>query len=104
VLYIPIKLTVCFDRCENSYKFTIDTDFQCLKYETENIRHFKVFVNDIETVLNDKFIVKEGDEIKIKGVTRYNVYKDSKIIIEGFKYTETYNKDEVADLKDIIHC
>ena len=50
------------------------------------------------------FKLKENDEIKIKSVTRYNVYKDSKILINGFKYTETYNKNEVIESKEIIHC
>lgn len=104
ILYIPIKLAICFDRCDNSYKFIIDTDFQFKDFKVENIRNFRIFVNDRETTLDENFKVKENDEIKIKSVTRYNVYKDSKIIINGFKYTETYNKNEVIESKEIIHC
>lgn len=104
ILYIPIKLAICFDRCDNSYKFIIDTDFQFKDFKVENIRNFRIFVNDRETTLDENFKVKENDEIKIKSVTRYNVYKDSKILINGFKYTETYNKNEVIESKEIIHC
>lgn len=104
VLYIPIKLTICFDRCDNSYKFIIDTDFQFKSFETDNIRNFRIFVNDRETKLDENFKVQENDEIKIKGVTRYNVFNDSKIIINGFKYTETYNTNETVEIEEITHC
>lgn len=104
IFYIPIKLVICFDKCNNSYKFIIDTDFQFKDFKVENIRNFRIFVNDRETTLDENFKVKENDEIKIKSVTRYNVYKDSKILINGFKYTETYNKNEVIESKEIIHC
>lgn len=101
--YIPINLTVNFGLCKNAYKFTIDTDFQVDTIELENIRSFKVFVNDKEKNLDKEFKVKENDIIHFKGIIRYNTYQTSSIKIKGFKYSEAYKKEEGVEIKDIIY-
>jgi hypothetical protein len=102
-VYVPINLTVCFDKCKNYYKFRIDTDFQAKNIILDNVRHFRVFVNDIECVVDENFKVRDGDEIYIKQLIRYNSFKVAKIKIEGFKYTEAQRIDEDIEIKDIIH-
>lgn len=101
--YIPIILTVNFEYCRSSYKFTIDTDFQAKDIELDNVRSFKVFVNDVQVEMNENFKVKENDVIHFKNVIRYNTYQSSKIKINGFKYTETYNLSDDVEIKDIIY-
>ena len=103
ILFVPIKLSIFLGECQRSYKFIIDTEFQAKTVETENVRSYKIYVNDIETNIDENFKVKYGDEINIKSVVKYNVYKDSKIIINGYKYTEVYIDDKDKQIEDIIH-
>ena len=102
-IYVPINLTINFENCRDSYKFRIDTDFQAKTVHLDNVRHFRIFVNDKETSIDENFKVREGDEIKIKQVIRYKSFDDSKIMIEGFKYTEAQKIDENIEIKDIIY-
>ena len=88
--------------CKNSYKFTIDTDFQAKNLILENVRSFRVFVNDEETKIDENFKVKENDIIHIKGLIRNNSFQSSLIKIEGYKYTEIYDVNEDVEIKDII--
>lgn len=91
-IYSPITLTINFDYCKTSYKFTIDTDFKAEKISYENVRCCKVFVNDVETKLDENFKVKENDVIYVKNIVRYNSFKDSVIKIDGIKYSEVIKK------------
>ena len=100
--YIPINLSINFDICKNSYKFTIDTDFQAKNLILENVRSFRIFVNDEETKVDENFKVKENDIIHIKGLIRNNSFQSSLIKIEGYKYTEIYDVNEDVEIKDII--
>ena len=71
-----------------SYRFTIDTNFKVTSVETENVRSFRVRVNDGDYVENNEnFSVKENDNILIK-LSKNNGYKDSKIVFKGYDYTE----------------
>lgn len=102
--YVPINITVCFDTCRTSYKFVIDTDFQAKNVILDNVKSFKVYVNDKEMTVDENFKVKENDEIHFKKVIKYRSFNESKIKIEGFKYTEAYRLDEDVEIKDITHC
>ena len=101
--YVPINLNVHFDTCKSSYRFKIDTDFKAEKVILENIRSFKVFVNDIETTIDENFKVKEGDIIHFKSVIRYYSFQESIIKISGLKYSDVYNVNENIEIKDIIY-
>jgi hypothetical protein len=101
--FIPINITVCFDSCKTSYKFTIDTDFQAKKVIPENVRSYRVFVNDIETIIDENFKVRKNDVIHFKGIVKNASFDISRIKIEGFKHTEAYHLDEDIEIKDITH-
>jgi hypothetical protein len=100
--FIPINLTINIDKCKQCYKFTIDTDFQVDEVFLENVRSFKLFVNDVEQVVDNNLKIRENDVINIKSITRYKSFNDSKILIKGHKFSETYKKDEDVEIKDII--
>lgn len=87
--FIPINLMINFGPCNSSYKFTIDTDFQYKNIVLDNVRSYKVYINDNETELDENFKVQDGDVISFKKIIRYKTFEDSKITIEGVKYTET---------------
>lgn len=100
--YQPINLKIHFDKCVNSYKFKIDTYFHAKKIILDNVRFFKIFINDNKTSLDEKFEVKEHDEIKITGLIRFKNFEDSNIIVEGINYLESYKKEDGFENKDII--
>lgn len=102
-VYIPLILTINFDKCKNSYKFTIDTDFQFKSLILENIRYYEVYVNDTKTNIDENFKVKENDEIKIQKVIKENAFKEAKIRIEGFKNTEVSELDKDIEITEITH-
>ena len=102
--YVPINLTICFEPCKTAYKFVIDTDFQAKNVVLDNVRSFKIYVNDKETTVDENFKVRENDVIHIKSVIRYNSFNEGKIKIEGFKYSEAYRLDDDIEIKDITHC
>lgn len=96
--YVPINLSVHFGLCDNSYKFRIDTNFHAKKITLTNVRYFAIFVNDKEVVLDENFEVKDGDEIKIKKLTRFKTVEESVITIEGYDPSRTYKKEEGVDI------
>ena len=100
--YVPINLIIHFEDCQDSYKFVIDTNFHAKNIVLDNVRYFKIYVNDTETVLDENFEVKKDDEIKIKGLTRYKNFEPSEIKIEGYNYTKTYKKNDSTEITDII--
>ena len=97
----PVDITVNFVSCQTSYKFRIDSDFQADSFDLDNVRCFRIFVNDVETTLDENFRVVAGDEIKINHIVRYHVFKDSKIIIHGHYTDRTYMVDEGTEVIDL---
>jgi len=92
--YVPTDITIHFGKCDSSYKFKIDTDFNTKSFELKNVRSFKMYVNDTEVELNDNLKVKKNDEIKIKGLKKTNPYEDSEIKIAGYCPSETYEMEK----------
>jgi hypothetical protein len=99
--FVPMKVTIHFEPCDDKYKFAIDCDFQAKEITLNNIRDFKIFVNDKETVLDKNFRVKTGDEIAIKSLIKIKYSSSADIEIEGVDPTETYKKEEGADKRVI---
>lgn len=92
--YDRINLTIHFDCCERAYKFTMDTYFQAKEVTLENIRTYSIYVNDEQRTIDENFRVKPGDVIQVKGVIKYNAFKDGEIKIIGFNYTTSHIKDD----------
>lgn len=90
--FISSILTISIGIGKTSYKFNIDTDFVIDKIETNNIRSYRTFINDNEVDLKENFKIFNNDEIKVKGVIKYNVYEESKITIIGHNPYETEKK------------
>ena len=99
--YAPINLSIHFSLCDTSYKFKIDTDFHAKNIVLTNVRNFVIYVNDKETVLDENFEVKNGDEIKIKKLTRPRSIEESIILIEGFNPSKTHKKAEGTEIEEI---
>lgn len=94
--YKKINLIIHFESCSTSYKFKIDTNFESQTIETENVRFYRLWINDVEVKdFENKIRVRENDEIKIKGLTRFNAYKESIITFKGYDYTDTEPKSNV---------
>lgn len=100
--YVPVNLKIFFDVCSNNYKFTMDIYFKSKNIIINNIRYFKIYVNDVETKLDENFSVKPNDIIRITNVVRYKTFEEASIIVEGFNYMESYKVEEGTDTKEII--
>lgn len=100
--YKPINLKIFFGVCSNTYKFTMDTYFHAKKITTNNIRYFKLYVNDVEVELDENFVVKPNDVIRITNVVKYKTFEEASIFVEGFNYMENYKIEEGTDIKEII--
>ena len=92
--YLPVLLSLHFDPCDTKYEFRIDCNFKAKNVILDNVRYFKVFVNDEEKIVDENFSVNEGDILKFKGVIRKNFNEDAEIRIEGYDPTTTYKKSE----------
>jgi hypothetical protein len=98
--YVPINLKVIFEHCTNSYKFTMDTPFHAKNITLTNVRHFRFFVNDKETTLDENLELKEGDMLKFNSITRFKTFEQSEILIEGFNYREVQKIDGEIEIKE----
>ena len=100
--YIPINLKIHFSPCSSKYNFNIDTYFHAKNIILNNIKYFKIYINDKETNLDKNFEVKPNDNIRFSNVVKYKTFENGEIIIEGFNYRESYNINENVDIKEII--
>lgn len=83
-----INLKIHFNSSSNKYEFPIDTYFKAKKITLNNIKHFKVFINDTKTTLDENFKVNKNDIIKISNVNKIKNFEDAEILINGFTYEE----------------
>lgn len=84
-----INIKIHIDKCSFSYKFIMDIPFQLKTYTFSNVKNIKLYVNDVETELNEKLILKIGDEIKFKKLIRYKTFEYSEIVLDGINYKNT---------------
>ena len=92
--YIPVGLTIHFEPCDTKYEFTMDSNFQAVKTASKNVRNFRVYVNDVETKVDEHFRINDGDRIKVRLVNRFNYTEPADVIIKGFDPTSTYKKED----------
>ena len=99
--YVPVKITVHFEPCDTKYQFTMDSSFRASSLNNNNIRFFRIYVNDKETTVDENFRIKKNDVVKITSVNRYKFSEPADIVIEGYDPTDTYRKDDIVETKDI---
>lgn len=103
--YQPVIINVNIDQCISYIKFHMDTNFMVQSSSTENIRSFKVKVNDIqipsEEFLKEGFELKEKDEVVFYKIVRYKSLEDSEIIINGINKTNVLDKNEDEIIEEI---
>lgn len=92
--YKKLKLTAHIDKDATSYKFNIDCDFSNRYVKTTNLRAFTLYINDIETNKDSNFELKNGDEIRISRIIKFNNEKDSEISFFGFDKNNTIKTGE----------
>lgn len=99
--YQRLKLTLNIDKCNDSYKFRIDTAFKATGIETENVVTYNVIINDVrhtkEEIEENPSIInlKENDEVKITNIRRYITSEDSTVTINGYDYTSAVPKENM---------
>lgn len=93
--YVPVVITITIDTCAQSYKFVMDSDFILDEYSTENAQSFRLFINDVEASMENEVRIKEGDEVRVKGLHRFDIFKESKVILRGRNYSEHYRTEDI---------
>ena len=110
--YKPLKVTISLAPCDEKIKFTMDCNFTLEKVETDNVISFIFKVNDEIIDLNsidfdggETFLIKEGDEVKIKRLKKYNSIKCAFIYLNGLERDFVYNKNEgeISDEMEVSH-
>lgn len=110
--YSKVSLKILIPPCKTNGKFTIDCDFKAEKIILDNVKYFKLFVNDKEIeIANDydfneklekiieNFELKKGDNVKITNVSRQKSADISKIEILGYDYTNIIDNLNNKEIK-----
>lgn len=93
----PVKITMSFDKCDaDRRKFEIDCKVLLKQVETENVRLYRIYVNDELMDFSDgEILLNDGDIVDVK-ITRINKLKPCKMVFYG------ENPDIVYDKKNDI--
>ena len=98
----PVNIKIHISKCSTNYKFTIDTNFKTKEIIIDNIRSYKLYINDNEININkENIIINNGDEVKIKNIIRFKTFEDSEIIFKGEEYKIPLNKNDISEIKEI---
>lgn len=106
--YKEIVLNVNFEEYQNKTKFIIDTDIDINHINTENIRSYRIWVNNTPIYTDKGFKVKENDEILIK-IKPFDEAVESQIVFNGINYNILLDSEvnesvkEATDEKEIIN-
>lgn len=105
--YLNVALKIIIPPCRTNGKFTIDCDFKATEIKLENVKYFKLFVNDKQIEIADdytfqeklnefikNFELKKGDNVKITNVSRKNSLNKSIINILGQDLTNVTDGSE----------
>lgn len=95
--YDEVVLRIDFPPCVTSYRFRSDTEIVVdgISEDPErtfNLRHYRIFVNDVETELAEGTVIRENDEVSVRGVVRCNAFESSALTILGHSRTEVHEK------------
>lgn len=96
--YQKLKLTLNIDKCDESYKFKIDTPFKATNIDSTNVLSYSIYINDVKYTKEDVeenpniLTLKENDEIRIVNLRRYRRAETSVILIDGYDYTSVIEK------------
>lgn len=98
-----IDISIDFPDFIESVSFVIDCDVNIEKYNLDNIRHYRVHVNDTPIYTEKGFKLKNNDEIKIK-INKFDIALPSKLIFHGYdpniKINKNYTPELVSDEKE----
>lgn len=104
-----IDISIDFPDFIENVKFTIDCDVNIERSTLENIRYYRLHVNDTPIFPERGFTLKEGDDIKIK-MFKLDISNSSKLILHGYDpniklkkgFTPELVTDEKSNYEEII--
>lgn len=99
--YNKVNLNVVFNECINSYKFKLDTNIKVDEIVLENIRYYRLFINDVEVKNFENLFLRNEDNIAIKGVVKLKKFEKSVISFKGFDYTNASKIENGIKIDDI---
>lgn len=89
-----IDVEIEFPSNISKVEFVIDTDIDIQEVLTDNIRQFRLSVNNNPTFFEKGFSLKNNDEIKIR-IFRLNEVKKASIVFKGVSPSEVYNVNDI---------
>lgn len=93
VMNKEVNVNISFPPYENKVKFDMDADFDVTGVTTNNIRNFRLHINNNPIYTGNGFKIKNGDELRIK-INAVNESKEAMIVFNGI--------DKTIALTDII--
>lgn len=95
--YDDVVLRIDFPACVSSYRFRSDMDFVIDGIDddperTFNLKYYRFFINDVETGISEGTLIREGDEIRFRGVVKWNPFEAAALTILGHSRTEVHEK------------
>lgn len=92
-----IDITIDFPEFSENVTFSIDCDVNATNIVLNNIRTYRLNVNDSPIFPENGFSLKENDEIKIK-IFKYDITQPSRIILHGYDPNIRFKKGYVPEL------
>lgn len=88
----PVTVFITFPPCVKDTEFMLDEDFVIEDIVTENVRRYKIFVDDEEIEWRN-FKIKEGSAIRVEAV-RLISGKDTSIRINGYDPRVVFDREK----------
>ena len=89
-----IEMKILFKPYNEKITFVMDSDVYITDFESENIRNFRININDTPIFYKNGFSIKDGDEVKLK-INKLEKDKESLLSFIGNNGIKI--KNEVAD-------
>lgn len=77
-----INLNMSFPPYEEEIKFIMDGDIDVIKVKPDNVRHFRLHINDEPIYTGGFFKIKNGDYLRIK-ISKYDISNVSTLTFNG---------------------
>ena len=91
--YRPATINMEFPVFRDVIKFTMDRDITITQVDFDNVRSFRLYINDNSIVTDSVFTIHDGDRVRVKIFT-YNFGKEAKLSFIGHYPDEVYDSED----------
>lgn len=94
VKHTTVEINISFEPFNSRVEFDMDDDVEIQNGVKDNIRQFRMHINGTPAGGNDKFSLKNGDNVKIR-IFQIDQTKPSKLTFIGIKPNSTYIEQDL---------